>query len=121
MQQLIGNLGRIKRTVAANSHATVLLMPSQAFMKRTLEAHPQITNDELIREVEKAADVYAQYYVQGTVQEPAPDGQEWSLEAALSLSTCLRLYRSDEAHVTCSSATARSVSIRRHVCIKYGV
>ena len=83
MQELIGNLGRIKRTVAPTSHATVLLMPSQAFMKRTLEAHPQMTNDELVSEVEKAADVYARYYVQGALQEPAPDGQEWSLEAAL--------------------------------------
>ena len=63
MQELIGNLGRIKRTVtvAQTSHATVLLMPSQAFMKRTLEAHPQMTNDELVREVEKAAGVYARY------------------------------------------------------------
>ena len=51
-------------------------MPSQAFLKRTLEAHPQITNDELVREVEKAADVYTRYYVQGTLQDPAPDGQE---------------------------------------------
>ena len=83
MQELIGNLGRVKRTVAPTSHATVLLMPSQAFMKRTLEAQPQITNDDLVREVEKAADVYARYYVQGTLQDPAPDGQEWSLEAAL--------------------------------------
>ena len=44
-------------------------------MKRTLEAHPQITNDEqrheLVSEVEKAADVYARYYVQGTLQDPA--------------------------------------------------
>ena len=48
-------------------------------MKRTLEAHPQMTNDELVREV----DVYARYYVQGALQEPAPDWQEWSLEAAL--------------------------------------
>ena len=61
MQELIGNLGHIKRTVAPTSHATVLLMPSQAFMKRTLEAHPQMTNDELVREVEKAAGVYARY------------------------------------------------------------
>ena len=32
MQELIGNLGRVKRTVAPNTHARVLLMPSQAFM-----------------------------------------------------------------------------------------
>ena len=83
MQQLIGNLGSVRRTVAPNSHATVLLMPSQAFMKRTLDAHPEFTNEELVREVQKAADVYARYYVQGTLHEPAPDGQEWSLEAAL--------------------------------------
>ena len=42
MQQLIGNLGRVELTVAPNTHATVLLMPSQAFMKRTLEAHPLV-------------------------------------------------------------------------------
>ena len=83
MQQLISNLARVKRTVAPNTHATVLLMPSQAFMKRTLEAHPLITNDALIREVENAADVYARYYIQGTLQDPAPDGEQWSLEAAL--------------------------------------
>ena len=29
---------RIRRTVAPNSHATVLLKPSQAFMKRPLDA-----------------------------------------------------------------------------------
>ena len=83
VQQLIGNLGRVKRTVAPNTHATVLLMPSQAFMKRTLEAHPLMTNDALVREVEKAAEVYAMYYVHGTLQDPASDGMQWSLEAAL--------------------------------------
>ena len=101
---------------------SVAHMPSQAFMKRTLEAHPLMTNDALVREVEKAADVYARYYLQGTLQDPAPDGQEWSLEAVLGCfesSTCLRLYLSDGAHVTCSSASARSVSRRRHVCIAY--
>ena len=61
MQQLIGNLGSVRRTVAPNSHATVLLMPSQAFMKRTLDAHPEFTNEELVLEVQKAADVYARY------------------------------------------------------------
>ena len=66
MQQLIGNLGRVKRTVAPNTHTTVLLMPSQAFMKLTLKAPTLITNDELVHEVEKAAEVYARYYVQGT-------------------------------------------------------
>ena len=33
MQELINNLGHIKLAVAPTSHATVLLMPSQAFMK----------------------------------------------------------------------------------------
>ena len=122
MQQLIGNLGRVKRTVAPNTRATVLLMPSQAFMKRTLEAHPLITNDVLIREVEKAADVYARYYIQDTLQDPAPDGEQWSLESALGCfesSTSSRPYLSGGAPVTCSSATARSVSRQRHACIAY--
>ena len=53
MQHLIGNLARVKQTVALNTHATVLLMPqaSQAVMKRTLEAHPLITNEALVGEV----------------------------------------------------------------------
>ena len=34
-------------------------------------------------EVEKAAEVYARYYVDCNLQDPAPDGEPWSLEAAL--------------------------------------
>ena len=51
----------------------MLLTPSQAFMKHTLEEHPQITNDGLGCEVEKAAEVYARYYVDCNLQDPAPD------------------------------------------------
>ena len=69
----------------------------------------QISNNELVREVEKAADVYARYYIQGTVQEPAASGCFESLHDL----------ESDGARVTCSSATALSVSRRRHVCIAY--
>ena len=120
MQQLIGNLGSIRRTVAPNSHATVLLMPSQEFMKCTLEVHPQIKNEELVREVEKVADVYARYQVQGTLQPSyrslhltGRNGARRLLWDALSLSTSStrRLYISDGAYVTCSSATARSVTV----------
>ena len=57
------NLGSVKRSVAQTSQATVLLMPSQAFLKRTIEAHPQIRNDELVGQVEKAAEVYARYFL----------------------------------------------------------
>ena len=95
MQQLIGNLGRVKPTVALNTHATVLLMPSQAFMKRTLEAHPLITNDALIREVEKAANVYARYYVHlhyRILHRTGSNGVCRLLWDALSLSTSSRLY-----------------------------
>ena len=103
----------------------MLLMPSkatQAFLKWTIEENPQITNNELVSEVEKASKVYARYYVNGNVQDPAPDGQPWSLEAALG---CFESFYVLEAlprggaHVTCSSATVRSVSGRRHACIAY--
>ena len=83
MQQLIHNLAVIKRTVAPTSHATVLLMPSQGFIKHLLKAHPDIANDELVEIVEAAADVYARYYVNGNLQDPAPDEEPWSLPAAL--------------------------------------
>ena len=85
-------------------------------MKRTLEAQPQITNDELVRKVEKAADVYARYYVQGTSQDPPPDRQEWILEAALG---CFKSFYVLEALHTSSSATAQSVSRQHDVCIAY--
>ena len=83
MQQLIHNLAVIKRTVAPTSHATVLLMPSQGFIKHLLKAHPDIANDELVAIVEAAAHVYARYYVNGNLQDPAPDEEPWSLPAAL--------------------------------------
>ena len=83
VQQLIGNLGRVKRSAASTTQAVVLLMPSQAFMKRTIEEQPQTTNDELVCEVEKAAEVNARYYVDCNLQNPAPDGEPWSLEATL--------------------------------------
>ena len=83
MQQLIYNLAVIKRTVAPTSHATVLLMPSQGFIKHLLKAHPDIANDELVEIVEAAAHVYARYYVNGSLQDPAPDEEPWSLPAAL--------------------------------------
>ena len=114
MQQLIGNLG-IKRTVAQNSHATVLLMPSQAFINaRSRHIHKLQTTS-----------LFAKFKVPYRILHLTPDGQEWSLEAALdalSLSTFSRLYISDGARVgrvTCSSATARSVSRWRHLCIAY--
>ena len=83
MQQLIHNLAVIKRTVAPTSHATVLLMPSQGFIKHLLKAHPDIANDELVEIVQAAAAVYARYYVNGNLQDPAPDEEPWSLPAAL--------------------------------------
>ena len=49
----------------------------------TIEAHPQIINDELVGEVEKATEVYARYFVNDDLPDPAPDGLPWSLEAAL--------------------------------------
>ena len=85
MQQLLRNLGRVKRSVAPTTQATMLLMPSkatQAFLKCTIEENPQITNNELVSEVEKASKVYARYYVNGNLQDPAPNGQPWCLEAA---------------------------------------
>lgn len=83
MQQLIHNLAVVKRTVAPTSHATVLLMPSQGFIKQLLKEQPDIANDELVEMVEAAAAIYARYYVNGNLQDPAPDGDAWSLEAAL--------------------------------------
>ena len=58
-------------------------MPSQGFIKHLLKAHPDIANDELVEMVEAAADVYARYYVNGNLQDPAPDAKPWSLPAAL--------------------------------------
>ena len=72
MQQLIGNLG-IKRTVAQNSHATVLLMPSQAFINaRSRHIHKLQTTS-----------LFAKFKVPYRILHLTPDGQEWSLEAAL--------------------------------------
>ena len=57
MQQILHNLGGVKRSVALNSQATVLLMPTQAFLERTIE-------DELfVDDVDKAAEVYARYFL----------------------------------------------------------
>ena len=83
MQQLLRNMGRVRSSVALTTKATVLLMPSRAFLRRTIEERLQLTNDELVGDMEKAAEVYARYYVNGNLQNPAPDGQPWSLEAAL--------------------------------------
>ena len=45
---LLKNLAGVKRNVAPTTHATVLLMPSQAFMKTVLEQTPDISNAELV-------------------------------------------------------------------------
>ena len=83
MQQLLQNLAVVRRTVSPNTHATVLLMPSQALIKHLLRNNPDITNQELIGLVQQSADVYSGYYVHGDLPDPAPDGKEWSVEAAL--------------------------------------
>ena len=57
-------------------------MPSQAFLRITIEESPQKTNDELFRQVQKATEVYTRYYVNSKLQDPVPDGQPWSLVAA---------------------------------------
>ena len=85
MQHLIRNLSVVRRAVAVapTTHATVLLMPSQAFLKRLLTEHPHITNQELIGLVQPAADVYSGYFVNGDLPDQAPDGEPWSLDAAM--------------------------------------
>ena len=58
-------------------------MTTKIYLKQTIEAAPQITNEELFGEVDKAAEVYARYFLNDHLQDPAPDGLPWSLEAAL--------------------------------------
>ena len=56
---LHGSGGVWRSTVAPTSHAMVLLMPSQGFIKHLLKAHPDIAYDELVDIVKATADVYA--------------------------------------------------------------
>ena len=58
-------------------------MPNQAFLKRAIETNPQISNEVVVGEVEKADRVYAIYFVNDNLKDPAPDGLPWSLEATL--------------------------------------
>ena len=89
MQQVIHNLLVVQRNVSPTTHATVLLMPSQALIKLLLRKHPDITNQELIGLVQQSADVYAGYYVHDDLPDPAPNGEPWSMEAALG---CLEAF-----------------------------
>ena len=50
-------LAGVRRTVSPTTHATVLLMPSQAFMKTVLEQNPDISNAELVAVMSQAAGV----------------------------------------------------------------
>ena len=54
---LLRNLAGVKRTVSPTTHATALLMPSQAFMKTVLEQNPDISNAELVAVMSQAAGV----------------------------------------------------------------
>ena len=46
--RLLKNLVGVKRSVSPTTNATVLLMPSQAFMKTVLAENPDISNAELV-------------------------------------------------------------------------
>ena len=80
---LLRNLAGVRRTVSPTTHATVLLMPSQAFMKTVLEQNPDISNAELVAVMSHAAKTYARYLVNGHLQNPSPAGTDWTLEEAL--------------------------------------
>ena len=93
---LLKNLAGIKRTVApVATHATVLLMPSQAFMKTVLTENPDISNVELVAHMSDAAKTYARYFVNGHLQNPSPAGADWTLDEVLEtdLSTAFILTR----------------------------
>ena len=65
------------------THATVLLMPSQAFMKMVLKENLDISNADLVQHMPTAAKIYAKYFVNCNLQNPCPDGTDWTLDAAL--------------------------------------
>ena len=85
---LLRNLAGVKRTVSPTTHATVLLMPSQAFkfMKTVLAENPDISNvanAQLVAVMSDAAKMYARYFVNGYLQNPSPAGTDWTLDEAL--------------------------------------
>ena len=81
---LLKNLAGVKRNVAPTTHATVLLMPSQAFMKTVLAENPDISNAELVAHMSDAAKTYPRYFVNGHLQNPSPAGADWTLDEVLS-------------------------------------
>ena len=81
MRSLLLSLGRTERTIHPTSDATVLLMPTQKFMRAILEEHPDMHDAALIAEARTYADQFVKYYVQGSTMYRA----DYTLDNALLL------------------------------------
>lgn len=83
-RQLLHNLATVARNVAPTTHATCLLMPSQAFVRKVMESNPDASRGEMLEVMKLAARNFVTWIVDGELQSPPPTGEgEWSMQEAL--------------------------------------
>ena len=84
MRELLSSLGTAKRKVNPTSDATVLLMPSQAFMRRLHEEGADRSDRDMRDAVRSTADDYISYYMRQDFNKRDGSG-EYDLNSALVL------------------------------------
>ena len=118
---LLSNLAQVKRPVAPTTHATVLLIPSQAFMKMVFEENPDISNANLVQHMAAAANIRKVFALLETVIYRIPVLMElighlmqpWD---ATSRFMCSRHFPRSGAIFNFSSVTVLTVSSVPHAC-----
>ena len=118
---LLSNLAQVKRPVAPTTHATVLLIPSQAFMKMVFEENPDISNANLVQHMAAAANIRKVFALLETVIYRIPVlmeliGHLMQLWVATSCFMFSRHFSRSGAIFTYSSAAVLIVSSVPRAC-----
>ena len=89
MRDIVRNLGVPGRKISPTSHAGVLLMPSQALMRRINLSNGSTADVKVLTDaVQKEVDAFRATFIDGALQD------EQDIDNLLSLSHCMRVFKS---------------------------